>query len=427
MKRPLALRLLLMPFSPLYRMGLWLHDQMLAWGLEPVRNLKAPVVSIGNLSTGGSGKTPMTIALAEKLLMRGMVIDVLSRGYGRTSIQTLRVRPDGTAAEFGDEPLLIARRSGVPVYVSPLRFQAGLMAENDFALEEEARRIETRRAEEEYLRLIDGMDQAHAEALAEHEKAVHEAAKSAVVATKEKHGPEQATHAAQAEAHADPEAVALAAPTRPPYPPPPPEFKERHLIHILDDGFQHRKLARKVDIVLLNREDWRDRLLPVGDLREGREAIQRASVLAIPAEDPTFATVLRKSGWQGPIWKLRRTMVPPQVQGNVAAFCGIAKPEPFFAGIAAADLKLVACYSFPDHYNFTQEILTNLIADALKSGARTMLTTEKDLTRLGKMVELFPANLPVLPVGLKIEIENEGANLDWLLDRLEIQRSYKRL
>jgi len=420
MKRPLALRLLLMPFSPLYRMGLWIHDQMLAWGVEPVRNLKAPVVSIGNISTGGSGKTPTTIALAEKLMLRGMVIDVLSRGYGRSSVQTLRVRPDGTATEFGDEPLLIARRSGVPVYVSPLRFQAGLMAENDFALEEEARRIETRRSEEEYLHLIDGIDKAYEEALAEYDKAAHESAKHSVAKDAAKgddaHEKVDAKH----------EASSLA-PGRPPYPPPPPEFKPRHLIHILDDGFQHRKLARNVDIVLLNREDWRDKLLPVGDLREGREAIHRATVLAIPSEDPTFETVLRKSGWQGPIWKLRRTMVPPQVQGNVAAFCGIAKPEPFFAGIAAADLKLVGCYSFPDHYNFTEEILANLITDAIKNGARTMLTTEKDLTRLGKMVELFPANLPVLPVGLKIELEDEGANLDWLLDRLEIQRPDKRL
>ena len=88
-----------------------------------------PVVSIGNLSVGGSGKTPLTIRLAELLTAEGIAVDVLSRGYGRTSPLTERVDPSGDAERFGDEPLLIARRTGVPVFVGASRYQAGLLAE----------------------------------------------------------------------------------------------------------------------------------------------------------------------------------------------------------------------------------------------------------------------------------------------------------
>ncbi len=98
-------------------------------GLQPVQRLRFPVVSIGNLSMGGSGKTPLTIALAKALSRRGLSVDVLSRGYGRQSQLAARVNPEGTAEEFGDEPLLIARETGLPVYVAPQRYNAGLLAE----------------------------------------------------------------------------------------------------------------------------------------------------------------------------------------------------------------------------------------------------------------------------------------------------------
>ena len=88
-----------------------------------------PVVSIGNLSTGGAGKTPLTIALAKLLTARGFQVDVLSRGYGRRSALSLAVNPNGTTEDFGDEPLLIARAAGVPVFVGAQRYEAGLLAE----------------------------------------------------------------------------------------------------------------------------------------------------------------------------------------------------------------------------------------------------------------------------------------------------------
>ena len=127
-----AARRMLLPLTPLYRFGLALREQRLRSGREPVRRLRFPVISIGNLSTGGAGKTPFAIALARALTEAGFGVDVLSRGFGRQASTPARVRPDGTAAEFGDEPLLIAREAGVPVYVANQRYEAGLLAEQGF-------------------------------------------------------------------------------------------------------------------------------------------------------------------------------------------------------------------------------------------------------------------------------------------------------
>jgi len=126
-----ARRPLLLPLVPLYQLGLVLHELGLRSGIEPIRRLNWPVISIGNLSTGGSGKTPLTIALAKALTTRGVRVDVLSRGYGRRGLAPARVHPHGDAATFGDEPLLIARETGVAVYVAPERYQAGLLAESE--------------------------------------------------------------------------------------------------------------------------------------------------------------------------------------------------------------------------------------------------------------------------------------------------------
>lgn len=124
MKRPA-----LLPFVPLYRVALAARELRLRSGLEAVRRLRFPVVSVGSLSAGGSGKTPFTIALAKALAARGVRVDVLSRGYGRKSSAVARVDPDGAADQYGDEPLLIAREAAVPVYVGAKRYEAGLLAE----------------------------------------------------------------------------------------------------------------------------------------------------------------------------------------------------------------------------------------------------------------------------------------------------------
>src|SRR5258706_2324927 len=92
------------------------------------RRLTRPVISVGNLSVGGAGKTPFVITLGNLLKQRGVRFDVLSRGYGRNSKGVLvvdGVNPSASAREFGDEPLLIARSLGVPVIVGESRVEAG--------------------------------------------------------------------------------------------------------------------------------------------------------------------------------------------------------------------------------------------------------------------------------------------------------------
>jgi tetraacyldisaccharide 4'-kinase len=367
----MRLQRLLLPLNPLYRVGLLWRERRLRTGLEPLQRLNFPVISIGNLSTGGAGKTPFVVTLARGLRGRGFAVDVLSRGYGRHSSAASRVRLRGTADEFGDEPLLIAHDALVPVYVARRRYEAGVLAE----------------------------------------------------AYAEQKAPDQHPH-----------------------------------VHILDDGFQHRQLHRDVDILLLSREDWKDHLLPGGNLREPRHAIRRADVICIPSEEPGLENELRAWGWKGPVWRLRRHMDIPVVEGRVVAFCGIARPGQFFAGLEAAGLKLARRIAFEDHYRYAAVDLDQLERAARAAGARALITTAKDRVRLAglggshpllagendsRSPVLLPLNakgighgdavgsvagpgagpaqrgLSLLTAGLRVAIEDEAAALDWIAARLE--------
>lgn len=86
--------------------------------------LPVPVVVVGNVVAGGAGKTPVVIALVEHLRSRGLAAGVVSRGYGRRTGDCREVHPDSDARDVGDEPLLVARRCGVPVFVAPRRAEA---------------------------------------------------------------------------------------------------------------------------------------------------------------------------------------------------------------------------------------------------------------------------------------------------------------
>jgi tetraacyldisaccharide 4'-kinase len=333
LKRPL-----LLPFVPLYGVGLALRAMRLQRGWESVRRLRYPVISIGNLSTGGSGKTPLAIALARLLSARGFEVDVLSRGHGRSGRETMRVRAVGTAEQFGDEPLLIAREARVPVYVARERFEAGRLAETEAPLED-----------------VNGKRDSAADS--------------------------------------------------------------RRRVHILDDGFQHRQLARDVDILLLNREDWHDRLLPAGNLREPLDAAKRASIIAIPANESGFEDELRDWGWTGPVWRIRRRVEFPRVDGPVAAFCGIARPQQFFDGFKIAGLSLVSTTAFGDHHRYSQRDIARLVSEAQAAGATAIITTEKDEVRLGDLLSAFPPTLPLKTARLHVELEDEREALSWLEER----------
>jgi len=330
-------RKLLWPLNSAYRLALWLRELRLGTRFEPVRRLRCPVVSIGNLSTGGSGKTPLAIALARLLAERGFEVDVLSRGYGRRRRIAARVDAEGSAEEFGDEPLLIARSAiaqcgHIPVFVAAQRFEAGLLAEAGTS---------------------------------------------------------------------------------------PDSDRSRPRVHILDDGFQHRQLGRDVDILLLNRQDWQDRLLPAGNLREPLAAAKRASVIAIPGEDVEFESELKSWGWNGPIWRLRRKSDLPELDGPVIAFCGIARPDQFFGALGEGGIQLAGRAAFRDHHPYSVRDIDKLLGDAREKGAVALLTTEKDLVRLGKLAARFPVSMPLKTVGLRVEIEQEDASIGWLVSRLQ--------
>ena len=327
----------LAPLVPLYAAGVAWREFRREHG-GTVRRLQRPVISIGNLSVGGSGKTPLAIALAKLLVARGLGVDVLSRGYGRTTREPARVDPSGTAEQFGDEPLLIAREAGVPVYVALQRYDAGLLAESDASTAEQ-----------------------------------HDSLRNSIPR-----------------------------------------------VHILDDGFQHRQLHRAVDILLLNREDWEDSLLPAGNLRETLNAAHRASILAVPADDTGLDAELRCWGWTGPIWRLQRVMEVPAVNrpGPVIAFCGIARPGQFFEGLEHKGLAPAARKVFRDHHRYTREDLDHLIAGARTAKAAALITTEKDALRIGPLASSCPDGLPLIAAKLQIRIEDTDTAIDGLLAHL---------
>jgi tetraacyldisaccharide 4'-kinase len=402
MKDSFSARRLLLPLVPLYRLALAVREFGLRSGLEPVRRLRFPVVSVGNLSTGGSGKTPLTIALAKALSGRGLRVDVLTRGYGRRNRLAARVNPEGAAEQFGDEPLLIAREAGVPVFVAPRRYDAGQLAEADQATTEEAAGLVGRGFSPgiepaESTPALEAAERAGTlgEMGEEHPSGAKARVNFAALTTRLKSCPFKA----------EPFSAACLAP--------------EVCLHLLDDGFQHRQLARDVEILLLDRQDWQDRLLPAGNLREPLKAIRRASVIAIPADEKDLEAELRAWGWQGPVWRLRRKMEIPVADGSVAAFCGIARPEQFFVGLEAAGLRLASRTAFPDHHRYTARDLDRLADGARAAGAAALLTTEKDLVRLGRLAASLPDSLPLLTARLRVEIEDQDAAVDWLVNRLE--------
>jgi tetraacyldisaccharide 4'-kinase len=120
------------PFSALYGLVVGGKNRLYDAGIRKARKLRGPVISVGNLSVGGSGKTPFVILLGQLLQKRGIPFDVLSRGYGRKSNGVLEVDPNGSPDQFGDEPLLIARRLNCSVVVGESRYQAGLYSEKKY-------------------------------------------------------------------------------------------------------------------------------------------------------------------------------------------------------------------------------------------------------------------------------------------------------
>lgn len=288
------------PISAIFGAGVALRNALYDRGVFKVYRLTRPVVSIGNISVGGSGKTPFVIALGELLQQQGIEFDVLSRGYGRRSVEIAVVDPNGTPEQFGDEPLLIARKLRAPVIVGADRYQAGLLAEKRFASK----------------------------------------------------------------------------------------------LHLLDDGFQHRRLHRDFDIVLLPEEDQRGTLLPTGRLREPLSALKRADALVLP--DKSEKPPQGKS-----VWRARR-QIEIAADGRLIAFCGIARPRQFFDALQAARQEIAGTLTFRDHHRYAQRDVDRLLDLKKQTGAAGFVTTEKDAINLGTLsAQLQPLRTAVLRIDLE--------------------------
>lgn len=290
-------------------------------GLVQSRRLASAVVSVGNLSAGGSGKTPFVILLGELLKQRGIAFDVLSRGYGRRTHGVLLVDPAGTAEQFGDEPVLIARKLQVPVVVGEGRHDAGRFAEAKF-------------------------------------------------------GPQ---------------------------------------MHLLDDGFQHRALARDFDIVLVTPQDAKDGLLPGGRLREPLGSLRRADavVLASGAAAQSFPVEGKL------IWRVRRGIVPVDLPPRPVVFCGIARPQNFILQLRAANVEPAAEAFYHDHHAYTDRDIRELLALRQQSEAGGFVTTEKDAINLGAHRSALN---PLAVVPVIMELADSANALDTMLRMIAERR-----
>jgi tetraacyldisaccharide 4'-kinase len=284
-------------------------------------SLLGPVISVGNLSTGGSGKTPFVILLGELLKARGIRFDVLSRGYGRKTRGVLLVDPAGLPQEFGDEPLLISRKLHAPVIVGEDRYAAGRFAEARFG----------------------------------------------------------------------------------------PQF------HLLDDGFQHRRLARDFDIVLVTPDDARDRLLPAGRLREPLQSLQRADAVALTggASSESFPVA------DETVWRVRRGIVPQNVPPRPVVFCGIARPQNFLLQLRTAGIDPVSEAFFRDHHAYSEKDIRDLLQLARSSAAGGFVTTEKDAVNLAGY---FDALKPLAVVPVAMELADAANAVDTMLRVIKERR-----
>ncbi len=346
---PASRRVLLAPLAAaegVFRAGAAARSALFRAGL--VRQLRAPVpvISLGNLAVGGAGKTPATLAVAERLLARGRRIAVLSRGYGARRSDA-RVVSDGRLVllpveDAGDEPLLIARRlPEAAVLCGPRRAELA------------------RRAVEEF----------GADAL------------------------------------------------------------------VLDDGFQHRALARDLDVVVLDAANpsGNGRLLPLGPNREPWSALGRAHLAWLSRADQAPPEALRElrsrvraaTGWP-PVESrhavvdvvdgaLARSLGPDALRGRrVLLLCALARPESFRRTLADLGAKVAVERTFRDHHPFSEGEVEEALRAARAAACEAVATTEKDAVRLPPRLAPDPR---LRVVRIAAEIVAGGDILDELLDR----------
>ncbi len=298
------LRLLLFPFSILFWLITTVRNKLYDWKIIKQIKLKIPVISIGNIKTGGTGKTPFTIYLAEYLLGAKLKIAIISRGYKKNSgtedyiVEGKENSP--SIDKLGDEPYLIFTRLKS---ISDNFILASGNSKSSLAKE-----------------------------------------------VAEKYKPD---------------------------------------IIIIDDGFQHRKLYRDIDIVLTETpQNILDNiLLPAGNLRESKAGLGRADIVIknnksqlIETNDTTSIKYVNKGYYD-------TDNIRVELDNAVYTICGIANPHSFYSLINRDKLNILRKFEFADHYSFKEDELEKLFTGIDKE--KVIVTTEKDFVKLKSMNELF--------------------------------------
>ncbi|MBN2397222.1 MAG: tetraacyldisaccharide 4'-kinase [Deltaproteobacteria bacterium] len=331
--------------SLLYRSGVTLRNVLYDTGIVRVLRMPCPVISVGNIVVGGTGKTPTVIMLADMLNDRGWKPAVLSRGYGgrRKRGSDAAVVSDGRTvlmdpAEAGDEPVLIAQRlPAIPVIIAGDRSRAGRLAVERF-----------------------GSD-----------------------------------------------------------------------VLILDDGFQHRRMARDIDIVLLDGERpfGNGFLLPRGGMREPHGALRRADALILTSGEEADTAPLETIP-SIPVFRGRRRPVDlvrgrknegfplaDLMEKRVCAFAGIANPDGFRRMLESLCGEIASFLPFPDHHVYTAGDVENIREVCRDSGAQMMVTTEKDGIKLAPFPDFFG---DVCRLRIAMEIVSSGpAFEEYVVTRLK--------
>jgi tetraacyldisaccharide 4'-kinase len=308
-----------------------------ALGLFRSFRLTKPVISVGNLTVGGTGKTPMTRYLASWFMERGKRVAVISRGYGGSLEGSVRIVADGRTIylspdEAGDEPcLLAATLPGLMVVIGADRYRAGCLALERF----------------------------------------------------------------------NPD------------------------IFILDDGFQHLRLNRDLNLLLLDVEKpfGNGRTLPAGTLREPVIAIERANLIIFTRCNGNEPAQVSDKPWCAASHCL--TGAFPLEGGEpvsfrsleklrALAFAGIAKPTSFFESLDREGVRLASTLAFPDHCRYGEPEITTLCRQKEISRADYMITTEKDAVKLKPFRERLGM---VYAAGLELNFVDAGP-LESALEKL---------
>jgi tetraacyldisaccharide 4'-kinase len=192
---------------------------------------------------------------------------------------------------------------------------------------------------------------------------------------------------------------------------------------ILDDGFQHLRLERTIDLLVLSSADLAEKLLPSGRLREPLSAAQVADAVLVYGDAAEARELAQRVGVGQSFCVTRRYLpllslhsVLPSAEKRVAAVAGIARPERFFDGVRKQGYDVVRELAFPDHHWFTPGDIRRIEAQVRDAGASAVVTTAKDAVRLQPHRSALTLPWAILPLSVFIE---PGAEFEsWLLHRL---------